>query len=256
MSSVGVVIPWYQRDPDPWRDRIFAHVRTWWETAFSWQVVVGTVTSDEGPWRKGLAVHRGISQLDTEIVVVADADVTCDGVDDAVDQIARLAAGWAIPHRLVCRLTSDATSLLLQDGRYPATPTRTGVTGPGYTEVYSGVSGGGMVVLPRRLLTDVPLDPRFCGWGQEDLAWSRALTMVSGHPWRGRSPLFHLWHEPQQRMSRGVGSQGSHRLWQRYQTASTLPVMLDLVEEARLELVEDGFGSECQEALSDPMVTI
>jgi len=251
VTSVGVVIPWYQKGPDPWRERALAHVRAWWDTAFPGRVVLGTISSDDGPWRKGLAVHRGIAELDAEIVVVSDADVICEGVDDAIAQISRFDVGWAIPHRMVCRLTADATTMLLQDNTYPPTPTRTGVTGPHYAEVYPGAPGGGLVVLPRRLLEDVPIDPRFCGWGQEDYAWARALTMIAGHPWRGRFPLFHLFHEPQQRMSRGIGSSDSHRLWQRYHTAPNLPVMLDLIEEARKAL-----HTTTEKTLSDPLATI
>lgn len=240
MTSVGVVIPWYERDPDPWRDRILTYVQGWWETNFPhWQVVTGTVHVTEGPWRKGLAVHRGLEKTDADMIVVSDADVTCEGTPEAVEQITRLAAGWAIPHRLVCRLTPESTTMLLQDGRIPPTPRRVGATGPDYEDVYSGAPGGGLVVLPRRLLTDVPIDPRFAGWGQEDYAWARALTLIAGHPWRGRSPLVHLWHTPQPRMSRGVGSPDSNLLWKRYQTTPTLPSMLDLVEEARKALVGD-----------------
>jgi len=236
MTSVGVIIPWYQTAPDQWRDRALAHVLTWWETNYpTWPVILGTTPADDGPWRKGLAVHQALDRLSTEMVVVADADVICDGLTEAVDQISALRVGWAIPHRLVYRLTDTATTLVYQDGRYPPL-VRVGVTSPDYREVHSGFAGGGLVVLPTRLLVDVPIDPRFAGWGQEDHSWARALTMIVGHPWRGRAPLYHLWHDPQPKMSLGVGSPEGYALWQRYQTAATLPAMLDLVEEARQAL--------------------
>lgn len=235
MTSVGVIIPW-QQTIDPWRDRALAHVLTWWEDNHpDWPVVVGTMPTDDGPWCKGFAVHQAMASLNTEMIVVADADVICDGTANAVDQISALRVGWAIPHRMVYRLTDTATALLYQDGRIPPV-VRAGVVSPDYREIHPGFAGGGLVVLPARLLSDVPIDPRFTGWGQEDQSWARALTMLAGHPWRGRAPLYHLWHEPQPKISVGIGSPEGYALWQRYQGAATLPIMLDLVEEARQAL--------------------
>jgi hypothetical protein len=251
MSSVAVVIPWYEGTQDQHRQAALTYVRSWWAVEHpDWEVVTATMDSGEGPWRKGLAVHRGLQQTDAEMIVVADADVTCDGTADAIEQVRDLRTGWAIPHRLVCRLTEQATVILLQEGRYPPTPTRVG-TSAAFAEIYPGTAAGGLVVLPRRLLLDVPIDPRFCGWGQEDMAWSRALTMVAGHPWRGRAPLFHLWHTPQDRVSRGVGSTASLALWQRYQGIATLPAMLDLLVEC-----QDQFGLASAGGLSEPAEVI
>lgn len=237
MTSVSVIIPWYKREPDPWRDNALAYVQRWWSVTFpDWPVIIGAMNQEEGPWRKGLAVHRALQKTDADTIVVADADVICTGVREAVDQIAALRCGWAVPHRLVCRLTSDATTLLIQDGRKPADPKRG--TRPDYAEVHQGIIGGGLVVLPRKLLSDIPIDPRFTGWGQEDYSWARALTMLAGHPWRGPAPLLHLWHDPQTTSDprRGVGSAEGYALWQRYQDAATLPTLLDVVEEAKKAL--------------------
>lgn len=254
MTEVSVIIPWYERAYDQWRDLAFSYIRTWWSDNFpTWQIIVGQMGEDEGPWRKGLAVHRGLQQAKYDLIVVADADVTCDGIGDAVDQITTLRSSWAVPHRMVCRINEDATTLLLQDGRYPPTPYRVGVANPNYVEVYAGAVGGGMTVLPRKLLSDIPIDPRFSGWGQEDYAWGRALTMLAGHPWRGRSPLFHLWHTPQDRISRGVGSTESNTLWLRYQSMATLPMMLDLMEEAKQILAADGVDDPSPESQELPL---
>lgn len=254
--SVGVVLPWYEGAQDPRRDEALAYVRTWWSSTYpDWQLAMGVFRQDEGPWCKGLAVHRGVRELDADIIVVADADVICDNVHDAVDQIQRLHASWAIPHRMVCRLTADATTMFLRDGRRPVATMRPGVPSPDFVEVYPGVAGGGLVVLPRRLLADVPIDPRFRGWGQEDYAWSRALTMISGHPWRGQSPCLHLWHQPQVRLTRGRGSPASVDLFHRYHRIANVPGMLDLVEEAKRELSDDGRQPD-GETLSDVAATI
>jgi len=40
---------------------------------------------------------------------------------------------------------------------------------------YPGYPGGGITVLPRSTYTEVPLDLRYEGWGQEDESWAHAL---------------------------------------------------------------------------------
>jgi hypothetical protein len=77
----------------------------------------------------------------------------------------------------------------------------------------------------------VPLDARFTGWGQEDMAWGWALTRVLGAPWHGLAPLLHLWHPPQERSTRVVGSSAGMRLWERYRRAYTAGEVLVLLDE-------------------------
>jgi hypothetical protein len=71
-------------------------------------------------------------------------------------------------------------------------------------------------VLRRDSYLEVPLDPRFLGWGHEDDSWARALVTMLGDPWRGKRPLFHLWHPPQDRRVRYEGRPQSAALFQRY----------------------------------------
>jgi hypothetical protein len=80
-----------------------------------------------------------------------------------------------------------------------------------------------MTVLTRETYEQVPLDRRFAGWGQEDESWALALTCLTGAPWRGDAPLWHLWHPPQDRASRRWGSGASRALWARYCQAAADP---------------------------------
>lgn len=248
--AVSVIIPWLlvpeqedKQDSNWWRPAALAHVRDWWDTTHpDWQIIIGTMEESDGKWCKGLAVHRGLQVAAGKTIVVADADVTCDGMEAAVRCVADQHARWAVPHRVVCRLTEESTIVALQGGGYPPPPARLVAGGP-YVRVHPGAVGGGMVVLPRGLLEEVPIDPRFRGWGQEDHSWGRALTMIAGHPWRGSAYMFHLWHESRQRDGTGltdaqrrsaaIGSAASYQLWKRYECMATLPDMLALVSEAR-----------------------
>lgn len=243
--TVTVVIPW--RSGCQHREAAFDHVVAWWSNHPTWRVRVGQWGEELGPWRKGCAVRAaGVRPGPDDVVVVADADVIPVGVDRAVDAVrstgmGRPLARWAMPFRLVHRLT-QAASELVTSGRLelPAGPIPKTMVGL-VEETYVGSAGGGVVVLRGDLFATVPIDPRFAGYGQEDLSWSLALHRLAGAPAMGTSPLWHLWHPPQERMrrgstvSRGVGSEASQRLWQRYRTATTPALMRALVGEAEDE---------------------
>jgi hypothetical protein len=156
-----------------------------------------------------------------EIVVVADADCWTDGILDAVLAV-NAGAAWAVPHKAVHRLTEKSTDRLLAGHHDPLAleVEACEVNGDG---PYNGFHGGGIVVVRRDVLLEVPFDPRFLGWGGEDASWRDAMLTLVGTPWCGREPLFHLWHPPQPRLSRKVGSRESAALRTRYVRANRKP---------------------------------
>jgi hypothetical protein len=170
-----------------------------------------------GAWRKAAAVNPGIARSTAEVIVVADADVACDGIPDAVAHVLEH-GGWAIPHEYVHRLDPDATRQVLA-----GQPWR-GLAGS--ERPYRGIEGGGIVVARRRDLLAVPLDGRFVGWGQEDECWAIALQTMLGPAWRGTHDLVHLWHPPQPRASRRRGSLESWTLRSRYMAARDDPARM------------------------------
>lgn len=242
--TVKVIIPW--RSGCPIREANLATVQRWWANRCpEWPVYLGEWSADRGPWRKGCAVRRALDNSPaTDVVVVSDADVIIPGVFQAIEALETDRYEWAMPHRTVYRLTPDMTNLVtagkmvlpdfVPDPRVYA----------GRAEMYTGSAGGGAVVLTGDALSRCPVDPRFAGYGSEDHSWARALCMLAGAPHRTPSPLWHLWHTPQDRLrigdsvSRGIGSIESLRLWTRYRTATTRPLMEALMEEAR------GYGSD------------
>lgn len=231
MSGVSVVIPW--RPGCPHRQAALEWVlRSYRDRHPDWQIVVGA--APPGPWCKATAVAAAVARADGDVLVVADADVWCRDAADAVAAVQRGRAAWAIPHRLVHRLTPDATATVL-GGRWDLDDA---INRPGLSHLaerpYVGIPGGGLVVLPRSLWEDVPLDPRFRGWGGEDHAWGYALACLHGRPWRGRAPLWHLWHPPQPRLTRQIGSLESDGLRRRYAGARLDSAqMRALIEEGK-----------------------
>lgn len=219
MGTVEVVIPW--RGGCPHREAALEWVTDRW-LALGWPVTVAEHAV--GPWVKAKAVTPAVEASTADTIVVADADVWCDAVGDAVEQAGRR---WAIPHKYVHRLDQPSTADVYAGGDPNL--------GHRQERPYRGHAGGGIVVLPRSLYLDVPLDPRFEGWGQEDDAWAQALTVVAGKPWRGQAPLWHLYHPTQPRRSRAIGSEASLALGRRYTAARTPDAVRRLLDEFRLQ---------------------
>lgn len=217
MSTVSVLVPWSGNCPH--RLAAWQYVRSWYRINFpDWDIVRGH--GGDGPWCKARAVADALAQTDGEILIVADADCVAPEVGLAVQAVAS-GAPWAMPHHMVHRLSEKATAAVLS-GTHPEAITR---QRENYAQMpYAGYPGGGVTVISREVYADTPLDPRFTGWGQEDQSWALALNCLHGTPWRKwRAPLWHLWHPPQQRLSRSTGSQASRELHARYQRLRSSP---------------------------------
>lgn len=233
--NATVVIPW--RPGCPHRAEAMAHVLGWWTTHHpTWPIVTGT-DRDDGPWCKGLAVANALDTVTTPIVIVADADVIVPDIHLAVAAVSQ-GHPWAAPFRTVLRLSQLGTSQVYATGTLPPEPVPAGWL----DERYTGQPGGGLVVLPTTTARTVPIDPRFQGWGQEDLSWARALYVLAGGPWRSTSPLYHLWHPPAERISHGIGSQAGLDLFMRYRKAVHPTLMVPLIKEAIAVLAQDRSG--------------
>lgn len=233
MTSVSVVVP-YRGDNGGARDQAWDYVQQWWAREYpDWQVVCGYI--DPGPWIKARAVADGLCDATGDIIVLADADVICYGVGVAVDALTHGRCTWAVPHYRVHRLSCWATTGLYAGQPLPPDPGPRGYfhrvpgVNPVVDESHRGMLGGGMVVMPRELYGRVPLDNRFIGWGQEDSAFGIALGTMAGQPIRGVAALWHLWHEPQQRVTRTIGSKESLALHQRYQRANGSPELMNAI---------------------------
>lgn len=227
-EAVSVLVP---ARLDRERRDLWDFLQLRWKT-LGYEIVEGDCS---GLWCKAEAVADALSKASGQTLVIADADVWCAGVPQAVEAVRR-GSGWAIPHYQVLRLTRPATAHVMSAGQWPGRGTMIRTQGgaiPAYAQrPYPGRPGGGIVVLSRASYQRVPLDPRFKGWGQEDESWALALGTLLGPPWRGTADLWHLWHDPAPRQSREVGSQASLNLHRRYVTANRQPARMQaLVRE-------------------------
>jgi len=213
---VAVLVPW--RPDDGPRDAAWAWLRERWRRKHpDWQIIEGHCP--DGEWSKGAAVADALARTDALILVIADADVWCGGTPEAVDKVAIGQARWAVPHRLVHRLSEQATADLTAGALSYERIHRAELA----ERPYVGYAGGGITVIDRDLLARAPIDPRFVGWGHEDEAAALAWCSLAGRPWRGAADLWHLWHPPQQRPTRAAGSAENQRLLRAYQSAARHP---------------------------------
>lgn len=214
--GLTVLVPWQGgciHREDAWR-----WVRERYE-ALGWPICVSEL---KGEWSKAAAVMER-APVCADIVVIADADCWCEGTPQAVQAVID-GAEWAVPHTQVRRLTHAATRDVLAGADPVGQPT---IEPP-----YRGVKGGGIVVVRRKTLLEVPFDRRFVGWGKTDRAWRDAMQTLVGEPWRGTVDLTHFWHPPQPRVGRIGSSPANERLYARYRAAKgDRARMRELVDE-------------------------
>jgi hypothetical protein len=217
---VEVIIPW---SPGcEYRERALRWVEHRYRD-LGLPVRLGVLVEQE--WCKARAISAALRASTADISAIADADVWTDGLLEAVAAVEE-GAPWAIPHLQVHRLDEKATGRVLAGADWLDQPLA--------ERPYRGIEGGGVVVAPREVIDSIPPDCRFKGWGQEDESWACALHSLLGPAWRGEAHLYHLWHPPQERMTRRRGSQESWRLRNRYFAARNDPdAMRRLIEESR-----------------------
>jgi hypothetical protein len=221
-GSVEVVVPF--RGGCPHREAAWR----WCRPRYPWPV---TEAIGGDPWVKATVVMPAIAASSAEIIVVADADVWCDGLEAGVRAV-RGGALWAVPHSEVVRLTEEGSRAFMAGEPWQQLPM---VERPRW-----GFQGGGYVIARRDTLLEIPLDPRFVGWGQEDHSWGIALYALLCPSWRGSEPLIHLWHPSAPRLNRKRGSNESWALYRRYcEARRSLDEMRSLVKEARDALQAD-----------------
>lgn len=213
--GVSVVVPY--RAGDPHRDRSWAWVRAWYAEHLPEAEVV--VADSTGPWNKPEAVNRAVRAATEDLLVLADADVFLGDVAHlrlALDAVRQ--GRWVIPHRMVKRLTEDATEDILSNPVTFPDPDPRFIRLP-----YIGFPGGGVVVLSRQMFDSVNgMDEAFAGWGGEDVAFACALDTLVGRHLRFSADLWHLYHDPGPRM-RHPEFERNRRRMQAYRRAVRKP---------------------------------
>lgn len=203
---------------DEWRARAFDWVQRWYTEHIPGIQIIGR---SPDPWSKGAAIADAVSQIpdSVEILILADADSFLWNPADltrAVEMVRSGRSAWIVPHERVYRLKQAETERLHDD---PKARARLGHT---CRPVYIGPAGGGITVLSVDAYRTVNgVDPRFEGWGGEDVAFGWALETLVAPITRLDAALVHLWHPHPAPTLRG--SADSEALVALYQAARGVP---------------------------------
>ena len=205
---------------DEWRSKALTFVRAWWARHFPDLPVVLGELDPEAEWSKGAAVQKALEVLGEvpPVLVLADADSFLYSPSSITDGLKAVRAGapWSIPHGKVYRLRADETE------RLHAAPEERPRLGRLARFAYEGIAGGGITIVQRDAFEAVHgVDPRFLGWGGEDVAFGWALATLAGPAKRIGGQLVHLWHPHPAPSLRG--SLESEALVERYRQARGLP---------------------------------
>jgi hypothetical protein len=221
--NVDLIVPLSPGDPE--RDAAWEFVSGFYERMHpGLTVTVGRDTEgwwERRGWSKGYAIADGAKSTSASIMVIADADVIVSPEALGYSIIAVMnGAAWSMPHGDVYRLSRRATNDVvylkgetLDVGAKP--PLKWTALPP-----HPGPPGGGIVVLTRSAYETVGgVDPRFVGFGGDDISFARALDTLVGPCERFNYPMTHLYHERTPRRKGNRGSAANEALAARYMLA-------------------------------------
>lgn len=212
--QISLLVPF--RDDGEHRGRVWRWLRAYWRArGMDAEVIQG---HDFGsPFSKAVAVNQAALLARGRVLVILDADayLTPEALQGCADEI-ELALRtdrrtWFMPYSHLYRLNQTTTLRLLDTD--PTGPEITVTPGSGDLEPvgtdprYGHQYGAMAQVLPREAFFMVGgMDPRFRGWGAEDVSFLRALDTLWGHHEVARNQVLHFWHAR-------IGSKLDDRQW-------------------------------------------
>lgn len=218
------------------REESLEFVSRWWAVQ-GYPVLIGLGTD---PWSKGAAVHACRPDVDTAGIIIADCDciVSREAIGLAVAAV-RSGAAWSMPHSRVGRLSRSETRRIYRLGVEHMLLTRQRAS------MHFAPPGGGIVVLSTTAYDTVGgIDPRFIGWGGEDLSFARALDTLAGPGVRLPAYLWHLWHPRTPRRAGNRASEDSERLAARYIDAEGDPIAMRALVAEHCDIPANNIGEE------------
>lgn len=167
---------------------------------------------------KTQAVNHAAAAARGDIFVILDSDCYIPGSvirDAALNiEIARQRGHslWFVPYRRLYRLTQTASDAVLASRagdpyRFPTPPDDEDVEST--VGSMHGHHFGAMIQVMSREAFELigGMDPRFKGWGGEDVAFVRALDTLFGKHKTTSNDVLHLWHP-------NIGATHKDRMWQ------------------------------------------
>ena len=210
-KKISLLVPF--RADDEGRQRNWDWLRQYWEHELpEAEIVIGK--DRKYPFSKTTAVNYAAKRARGKYFVILDADAFVRGsaIREAVHRIERAERDghrlWFVPYRRLWRLTETATERLISSP--PDCPPRYfgGCDVTGMEGSHHGRRFGAMAqVMPREaFFVAGGMDPRFRGWGGEDVSFVRAVDTLWAKHKTIDATLYHLHHEK-------IGSDWRNRVW-------------------------------------------
>lgn len=215
--QISLLVPFRENPEAPGRLATWRWLTNYWSYELQdAEIIIGKSTSKA--FSKTEAVNDAASRATGRTFVILDSDCYMRGseIKDCADQIdeslRRELPLWMIPYRHLFRLTEEASLKVLASD--PVNPMRFH-SPPADDEVGSTVGSmhghhfGAMIqIMPREAFETVGcMDPRFAGWGGEDVAFVRALDTLYAKHKTADYDVLHLWHPT-------IGQTHVTRMWE------------------------------------------
>lgn len=187
--TTSVVVPW-RSGGCRFRLAAWEHVRTSWD---GWDVH----TADDGgqPFSRAASINQAVAEHPADVYVIADADTLTDRLQvEAAVELAAWSPGLVVAFDRFAYLSRDGTKKVLDAS---ATPAESLIAWTLDLTVSS------CVALSHETWETVGgFDPRFRGWGAEDVQLEVACAALCAETRRIPGTCFHLWHPPERERPR------------------------------------------------------
>jgi hypothetical protein len=207
-SGISILVP-FRDDHEEGRGDNWAWLRQYWKHALpDAEIVLGDAPGE--PFSKTCAINAAFRASTGDVLAMIDADCFIDAsvILDCASKIRQgrsrepREAVWFIPYNRLFRLTRVATMYLIASD--PKDPFKFGAppddidVGPTNGSGFGHWFGALIQIFPREAFEAVHgMDPRFRGWGGEDVAFVLALDTLFGVHRLTSNQVLTLWHSVQ-----------------------------------------------------------
>lgn len=202
-KGISILIPF--RDDDGTRTPVYEWLVRYWKAQLPGaQIVRGH--NDGQPFSKTSAFNDARSRAKGDVIALIDADCYLDAkvllhcATEIRRERRRGRRLWFIPYRHFYRLTDLATSHVLASApshplKFPSPPDPRDTDNEPEAASHGHWWGALAQVMPAEAFDLVGgTDPRFTGWGHEDVAFMRALDTLWCKHKTTPNQILHLWH--------------------------------------------------------------
>lgn len=215
--QISLLVPFRASAWTPDRTRLWDWLQRYWEWELpDAEVVIGVSTRPI--FSKTEAVNDAASRATGRVFVILDSDAYLRGEQileaaRAIETAARHnIKRWYVPYRRLYRLTQQASEKVLASDpkwphRFPSRPDIKELETPN-AAAYGHLFGAMCQIMPREAFECVGgMDPRFAGWGGEDVAFVRALDTLFAKNKTLDQEILHLWHP-------SIGHNATNKQWE------------------------------------------